>query len=75
MAQLKLCPFCGNKAHLHHDSGYEVFPQTWWVQCIQCWCKTGRFAGSNVYDPNRNTQLDAQAEQQAIYAWNTRYHA
>ena len=72
--KLKLCPFCASPAVLCHDSGHEVWPQTWSVRCQQCWCKTPNYPGSNVFDPNRDLDKDRQAESLAIQQWNQRVH-
>lgn len=41
---LKPCPFCGGKAVLKQDSGFDYGSYIYWVECSQCAITTMREA-------------------------------
>lgn len=55
---LKLCPFCGGKAELHHTNGEMLC----YVKCTICGAETGIVKAA----------LEYCANDKAIEAWNRR---
>lgn len=68
--ELKLCPFCGEKAEVHSD-GKSDKTLYWWVECtnVNCSCS----AGGDVYSNHDGmTTSWCQSEGEAVDMWNKR---
>lgn len=67
---LRECPFCNGPAVLHHDSGNEVYPQSWSAGCNACNIRTPAIFGSSTWRVVKKEDKAAQAT--VIAAWNRR---
>lgn len=63
------CPFCGGSAQVVHDSGNEVFDQSWRAGCTLCGVQFME-RGSNSWAPK--AEIDEAAKARAIRNWNRR---